>query len=181
MRVGIVVAGIVLVIVGAVLLFVPVVAQGSHTLDQSSANSFYLFSVSGFSITGSIPVSISWSSPSTVVMIAAACSATCDTGNLAGLSLATGTGTSGTLTVNQPNGGEVVVGFEPTSGGSSNATATVNVTTALTTVGSILLIVGILILIVGVVLRSKSKMAPMAPPPMSPDTGSMGQAPPPSN
>lgn len=59
MRMAIVVVGIVLLLIGAVLLFVPVVNQQSQTVNTASATPFDEFSVSGFSITGSIPVSIS--------------------------------------------------------------------------------------------------------------------------
>ena len=159
MRMGIVVVGIVLLVIGAVLLFIPISGQGTQTVSGSAPSAF---SVSGFSITGSIPVKMAWTSSSTITIAAVACSGTC--GSLATLSgLAIQTGTSGTITLNQPDGGQVLIGIFNSSG-SGGGSAQVTITTALTTVGSILLIVGILILIVGVVLKSKSKA--MAAPPM---------------
>ena len=165
MRGGIVIVGIVLIVIGAVLLFVPVAGQGSQTVNSGSSTPFEVISVSGFSITGSIPVSISWTSTGPAEVVAASCTASCDTSGgvsaLAGVVIQSGT--SGSFTIGQPNGGEVVYGVIST-GGSSSVNATFSVTTALTTVGSVLLIVGIVILIIGAVLRSKSKMAAMPPP-----------------
>ena len=164
MRGGIVVVGIVLIVIGAVLLFVPVAGQGSQTVNSGSSTPFELASVSGFSITGSIPISISWTSSGPAEVVAATCSATCDTSGgvsaLGGVVLQTGT--SGSFTINQPNGGELVYGVVST-GGSSPVNATFTLTTALSTVGSALLIVGIVVLIIGAVLRSKSRMAAMPP------------------
>jgi uncharacterized membrane protein len=174
MRAGVVVVGIVLVVIGAVLMFVPVVGQGSQKVDSSSSTPYDVFSVSGFSLTGSIPVSVAWTSTAAVTIVAAACSASCNTGDVSGISgLTEQTGTSGSFTLNQPDGGEVLVGVV-SSGSGSPATATFSITTALTTVGSILLVLGIVILIVGVVLRSKSKAASM--PPAEP-AGQMADAP----
>ncbi|HYK93612.1 MAG TPA: hypothetical protein VEY07_06180 [Thermoplasmata archaeon] len=161
MRAGIVVVGIVLAIIGAVLLFVPVSSQAAQKIDESGA----AVQVGGFSITGSIPVAVSWTSTEPVTFYAAACSGSCATGSIASLSGVTiQVGTSGTFTINQPSGGQIAFGFIPQNVSSTSATATVNMTTALTTVGSIVLIVGILILIVGLVLRSKSKASAMPPP-----------------
>ncbi|MFI5414458.1 MAG: hypothetical protein ACHQ16_02170, partial [Candidatus Lutacidiplasmatales archaeon] len=179
---GIVVAGIVLLVIGAVLLFVPLVPQADQTIRSNSSLPVAAFSVSGFSVTGSIPVSVSWTANASVTVIAAA-GGTVANANISSVSgLVTQTGTSGSFTLSQPDGGEVVLGVFGGSafgGSGSNATVTFHVTTALTTVGSILLIVGILILIVGLVLKSKSaKMAAPAasqwtPPPPQPAGGEM--------
>lgn len=162
MRIGIVVAGVVVIVIGAVLLFVPVVNQGTQTVTVTAPE---VFQVSGFSITGGIPVSISWTSSVSVEVLAAACSSSCNTGSINSLSgLVLQSGTSGSFTLNQPNGGEVVLGVVTTGGTSGSATFTIK--TALTTVGSILLILGIIILIVGAVLRSRPKATAMPPAPM---------------
>ncbi|MCI4355716.1 MAG: hypothetical protein L3K18_01045 [Thermoplasmata archaeon] len=186
---GIVVVGIVLLVIGAVLLFVPLVPQPDQTVKSNSSLPFDLFSVSGFSVTGSIPVAVSWTSNGTVTVVAAAGSSEAQyTGASGGVSgLVTQTGTSGSFSLNQPDGGEVVLGVLSGSafgGSSSNATVAFHVTVAQTTVGSLLLIVGIVILIVGIVLKSKSaKMAAPAanqwtPPPSPPASGDMPPTPP---
>jgi hypothetical protein len=184
---GIVVAGIVLLVIGAVLLFVPLVPQADQTIKSNSSLPVSVFSVSGFSITGSIPVSVSWTSNASVIVVGAA-GGNIANSNISSVSgIVTQTGTSGSFTLNQPDGGEVVLGVLGGSGfggSGSNATVTFHVSTALTTVGSILLIVGILILIVGLVLKSKSaKMATPAagqwtPPPTPPAGGEMPPTPP---
>ena len=164
MRIGIVVAGVVLIVIGAVLLFVPITDQGTQTVTSSAPE---VLQVSGFSITGSIPVSISWTSSSAVEVLAAACSSSCDTGNINAISgLTIQSGTSGSFTLNQPNGGEIVLGVITTGGSSASATFTVK--TALSLVGTILLLVGIVILIVGAVLRSRPKAEAMPPAPVEP-------------
>ena len=161
MRAGIVVVGIVLLLIGAVLLFVPVSSQAAQNINESGAT----VQVGGFSITGNIPVAVSWTSSEPVTFYAAACTGTCASGSITSLSgLKIQNGTSGSFMINQPNGGQIAFGFVPTNISSTSATATVNMTTALTTVGSVLLIVGILILIAGAVMRSKSKMVAMPPP-----------------
>jgi hypothetical protein len=156
-----------LLLVGAVLLFVPVVDQGSQTVDTSSALPGELVSVSGFSLTGSIPVTVTWTATSAVEVAVASCSGSCESANATGVSgVTTQSGTSGTISLNQPDGGEVaMVAFSTTGGHGANVTF--DVKTALTSVGSILLVVGILLLIVGVVLKSKPKggAAPMSAPP----------------
>jgi len=82
-------------------------------------------------------------------------------------------GTSGSFTLNQPNGGSIAMGVLDFGGSAANVTF--KLTTALTTVGSILVPVGILVLIAGIVLKSKSQKAaaasmasPAPPPPEAP-------------
>lgn len=164
MRMGMVVVGIVLLIVGAALMFVPLSPQPQQTLTQSSTTTPYAFTISGISITGSIPISVSWSSNTSVLLVAVACSGSCSSGNVSALSGATiQTGTSGTFSLNVPTGGTVEIAVGTITGGASSTT--LNVKTALTTVGTIVLIVGILLLIVGLVLKGRPK--PMAQPPMA--------------
>lgn len=159
MRLGIVVTGLVILVIGAVLMFVPLVPQASQTTTGSAP--FAVLSVSGFSITGSIPVAISWSAPTTVIVAAAACShCSSNVSTVSGVILQTGT--SGSFTLDQPNGGEIAFAAVNSTGGPS-PTVTYKITTALSTVGSVLLIVGIIVLIIGVVLKSKkAKMAAAA-------------------
>jgi uncharacterized membrane protein len=173
------VVGVVLVLIGAVLLFIPVEDQGSQTVDTSSTLPGELVSVSGFSLTGSIPVSIDWTATSAVVVAAVACSGNCESSNASTLSgVTTQTGTSGTITLNQPDGGEVGMIALPASGG-HEANVTFDIKTALTSVGSILIVLGIVLLIVGVVLQGKPKAgaAPVAPA-YAPDGGTMDPPPP---
>lgn len=173
MRIGMVVVGVVVLIIGAALMFVPLSPQPSQTLTQTSESTPYAFTISGISLTGSIPISVSWTSNTTITLLAVACSGTC--GNLSTLSGVTlQTGTSGSFSLSVPTGGTVEIGTI-TTGGTPSST-TVNVTTALTTVGTILLVVGILLLIVGLVLKRKPKG--MAQPPAMPAQDSQPMAPP---
>lgn len=182
MRTGVVIVGVVLAIIGAALLFVPVVPQTSETVQSNSATPFYEGSVAGFSLTGSIPVSVTWTANTTVEMIAAA--ASCSGTNCANASQISGatiqSGTSGSFTLNQPDGGSIFMGIAPTGGGPANATF--KITTALTTVGSVLVIVGILVLIVGAVLKRRTMAMPQAPAqPVQPAAPGTPPTPPPSS
>jgi len=160
------VVGIVLLIVGAALLFEPVVPQANETISSKSSLPYVAESVSGYSLTGSIVVHVSWTAPSTVTVLAGACTASCN-GASDVSSLTTQSGTSGSFTLNQPNGGEFLIGaingtFTSGSAGSP-ANATFTISTALATVGTLLIVVGIIVFIAGVVLRSdKARAAAMA-------------------
>ena len=166
MRLGILVAGIVLVIIGAALTFVPVVPQGSQTVRSNSTAPYYAGSISGFSLTGSIPVSVSWTASSDVEIVAVA--ASCDGAGCSNATQISGatlqSGTSGSFTLDQPDGGSIIMGVVSTPGGSS-ANATFKITTAVTTVGAILAIVGIILVIVGAVVRKGRKATTVAPAP----------------
>jgi uncharacterized membrane protein len=164
MRPVIVVVGIVLLIVGAVLLFEPVVPQANQTITSQSSPPVDIESVSGYSLTGSIAVHIAWTSVAPVTVVAATCSANCNYNSSAsGVTLQSGT--SGSFTLNQPNGGEIAFGaINLTSGKGGNATFTIS--TALATVGTLLIVVGILLVIAGVILKSdkaRSAVQPASP------------------
>ena len=185
MRVGILVVGVVVAIIGAVLLFVPLTPQSNQTTSTSSSTPFELLSVSGYSITGSIPVGVSWTATSSVIVVGAACTAVCSSANLSSITgITTQSGTAGSFTLNQPNGGQVILGVVVVQGppsGNAPATVTFKVTTGQATVGTALLVVGIIVLILGAVLRPRKAniAAAVAPnPSASPATPAMGGAPP---
>ncbi len=163
MRIGFVVVGVVLIILAAVLMFVPIVTVASQTITPTQP---YEANVTGYSITGSIPGSISWSSSSDVEIDVATCSSVSSANACSGSvnALTPQNGTSGTFTFNVPTGGAVAVALV----GAGSASITVKL--AQSTVGLILLVVGILLLLIGLVLkRSGSKTAPvMAEPAQTP-------------
>jgi uncharacterized membrane protein len=157
MRKGLVVVGVVLLIIGVALLFVPLVPQSDETVSSTSDAPFYAASVGGFSLTGTIPIAVSWTSTAATEVVAGACGGTCqNTSDVTGI--VTESGTSGSFTLNQPNGGSIAMGEVDLSGTAANVTF--HITTALSTVGTILLVIGILVLIIGVVTGRKPK--PMA-------------------
>ena len=163
MRKILVAIGLVLVILGAVLIFVPIVQASNQTVSESSP---YVANLTGISITGTIPGTISWSSNVQVTFIAASCTSVSFSGNLLspcpGFSIiGNQNGTSGSMTFNVKSGSTLFAGI--VSGG-SGAQAAVTVTVALTKIGTVLLIVGVIVLLLGVVLKSKAPKAPTAPP-----------------
>ncbi|MCI4338975.1 MAG: hypothetical protein L3J68_01405 [Thermoplasmata archaeon] len=178
MRAGLVVVGIVLAIIGAALLFVPVLPQSNETATSSSSTPYYAGSVSGFSLTGSIVVAVSWSTGgnTSVNVIAATCGGSCD--NASDVSgITSQNGTSGSFTLSQPNGGSIVMGV--IYSGETPVTVTFKITTTLSTVGTLLIVLGIILLILGVVLGRKSKAAtPPTPQPVNPAMGPGGAPPP---
>jgi hypothetical protein len=156
MRPVIVVVGIVLLIVGAVLMVEPVVPQSNQSISKNSTLPYVIESVSGYSLTGSIAVHVSWTSPTTVTVVGGACTSTCNS-NSSASDLTLQSGTSGSFTLNQPNGGEILIGAingSSFSSGSGAANATFVITTAFATVGTLLVVVGILLVIAGLVMKS---------------------------
>jgi uncharacterized membrane protein len=172
-RITWVVVGVVVLVIGVVLQFVPVASQGSETVVGGSDAPYWAGSVSGVSLTGSIPVSVAWSSSTAVTVLAGVASGGCSSPTSVS-GVASQSGTSGTFTLNQPDGGCLLLESGPGTGGSSvNVTFTIK--TALTTVGSAMIIFGVILVIVGLVLRRKSAKAP-APP----NAPSSSTAPPPT-
>ncbi|MCI4336109.1 MAG: hypothetical protein L3K17_02800 [Thermoplasmata archaeon] len=166
MRILIVVIGVVLMVVGAIFLVIPVVSQSpAHLQAAGNKLAFQSFQVSGFSVLYQQPVSGSWSSNTSVLFELIVCTAACNTNTSISQTLVQ-TGTSGNFTVDVPQGDIVSVAIEGASGGP--ATATVNVSTALTPLGSGLLIAGIAIILIGFVLRRKRRVVPRPAPRVQP-------------
>lgn len=162
MRAGIVVAGVVVLVIGLVLAFVPLVNQGSTHVGQFQS---LAEGPSGFSITGSIPVSITWSaatSGSLSVAVSSCSPSSASAGTCNGpYTWHNQSGTSGSESFSIPDGGSAIFAFSSLGG------ASVTMTTALSTIGAILLVIGIIVLIVGLVLRRKQPK-PSAVPPAAP-------------
>ncbi len=157
MRIGFVIVGAIVVIVGIALLYVPVSPQGSKTVSVLPELPNYLVvNESGASLTEKIPVSVTWTATTEVTVIAGACTSHCT--NFSDLSDVTlETGTSGSFMVEQPVGGSVFMGAN--TSGAPSGSVTFKITAALTTVGSLLVIVGLLILVAGAFLR-RTKASP---------------------
>ncbi len=71
--------GAVLLIVGAVLLFVPVVSSGPHTVtppDLATQDRWYFVedNVTGFTVTGNVPLTLDWSASAMLYLDYAICS-----------------------------------------------------------------------------------------------------------
>ncbi len=152
-------AGVVLLVIGLVLSFVPLVNQGSTQLGQYVEDAA---GPSGYSITGSIPMSISWTSSNSGELAVGVSS--CSVSQVQASSCSASTtwhnqsGTSGSESFSVPDGGSVTFVFSAAGGGS------ITLTTALTTIGLIVIVLGILVLIAGLVLKRKQpKAPPMAP------------------
>jgi uncharacterized membrane protein len=164
MRAGIVVVGILLIIIGAVLMFVPLLSSASVNLSSSQPEQEV--NVSGFSITGGIPATLSWTSNQPVNVSVATCSSVAGNGTCKGTVslLSAENGTSGSFSFNVPAGGGIGVGMV----GGDAATASVTIKLAQTTVGLIVLVIGVILFLVGAAVRRKVPPPPPPPPPAAP-------------
>lgn len=159
MRWTLVMVGLVLIVIGGVLLFVPVVPQNDQKESvQFLTGAAYVENVSGYSITSSIPVAVSWSSNSStkVLVGAGTCSSSCSDRRIPG-PVTWENATGGSFTLNPPNGGGielVVLGWYGPS------TVTFKITSALGTAPTALIVVGAALLVLGFVLRAKGEAAP---------------------
>ncbi len=165
MRTGMVAVGIVLLVLGAVLAFVPLLQAGSQDVSESTPWGFNV--TAAFSITGTVPLTISYSSSQSVNILVGTCdsisyssgSPQCTNPTVSGQN-----GSSGTFNINVKPGGAVVVGIL------GAGTASVTVKEAQTPLGDILLILGIVVLLVGLVMRRRPSPAPMAAPTAPPSS-----------
>jgi len=158
-----VVLGVVLLVAGAVLLFVPVVPQGSHTetiaIDSANRGWYQLTeNISGVSVTGGIPVSVSWTSSGEVYVDAAGCSHYCDNVSQVANYMQVEAGLSGSISLTQPNGGSIFLAWAQQSEPPTSINFTYSITTGLTVVGPVLLIAGSISLILGIAMRSKDEI-----------------------
>ncbi len=165
MRGGVVAFGVVLIVVGAVLAFVPILQAGSEVVTSDTAWAFD--ATASFSITGTIPLSISYTSNQSVNLYVESCTGGI-TQSPGGMPECTGgtvvsflNGSSGAISFDEKVGGGVIVGLV------SPGSATVVVKEAQTPIGDILLILGALFLLVGLVLP-KRRPVPATPPPNAP-------------
>ena len=176
MRAGLVVVGVILLILGAVFWFVPLIPSSDNfsasTSDCSTApNCTFAYNI--YTASPLIPTyaKLTWSSPEVVTFVAVTCTksvtsdqldsantsaevqAACGTNSTVGNT----TGTSGSYSFTIPAGGSLV--FLAVTGSSTPPTVTSTLTGTEPFLGLILLILGILLLILGVALKSKRQKA----------------------
>jgi uncharacterized membrane protein len=168
MRASLLIVGAILVVIGLVLAFVPLIQSISQdTVANTTTESVfqgYAWNITGFAITGSIPITISWTASGPVKTELVICSG----GGFNGYFYCAGTpswpsnqsGTSGTASFSAPSGSSLLFAMY-----SQNATTGhVNGELAESTIGLIIVIVGIILLIVGVVLKGKHTSHVTTPP-----------------
>lgn len=160
MRAGLVVVGVVVLIVGAALLFVPILPQANATVTYERAG--YEANITGFSLTGSIAGTLAWNANQTVEFVFVSCpTGPCSSG---ASTIETQNGTSGSISFSVPSGGEVGARIVA---GPPGASATVKLTLSEPTWGSILVVAGVVILLAGLLLRRKPSPAPVGASPSS--------------
>jgi len=163
MRIGFVVLGVVLTLLGAVLMFIPLVTVSSQNI---SSNELYTANVTGYSITGTVAGTLTWSTNASTTFTFRTCSVAA-TPTLNGYTCpgtqtnSSESGTSGTFTFSARSGGEIVAYFDAGTG----TTGSVSVKLAQETIGLIVLVLGVLLLLLGLVLKRPGKPVPPAPSP----------------
>ena len=161
------VLGALLVLVGSVLLFVPVVPSGPHTVTPpvlETQERWYWTEVNltTYSITGSIPFSLVWSATAEVYLDYAICPGprTNFTGFFNGSSSVdgcqeayglTGSTPASTVSWSMPLGGSVVLAWALTSFGPNNVSISYTTYTGVTYLGAFVVVVGAGAMALGVI------------------------------
>lgn len=156
--------GIVLILIGIVLSYVPVVPEGTHTATVTGSSSaglgsfWYQFSenVSGYSVTGVIPVTISWTASAATDADAAACFGYChDVTQVESFMKTEGEGTGGSFSLLQPNGGSIFLALIQQTTPPASDNVSFSITAVLTVAGPLFLTSGTIAIILGGVLQRK--------------------------
>jgi len=163
--------GVVILLVGVALLYVPVVPQftSTQTVSLQSQNRgwyFLLENVSGYSITGVVPVLVSFTSSALVDVEFATCTDVCHNftqlqqgQRVAGtnqIGILVGV-TGGSISLNQPNGGSIWVAWGQQTTTPTSVNITYSVTTGLTVAGPLLLTAGSAVLVSGILLLMRQR------------------------
>jgi hypothetical protein len=172
--------GAVLLVVGGVLWFVPVVPDGPHTvtppvLETSQRWYWVEDNVTGFSVTGTVPFSLEWSSSAELYLDYAICpspqSDFTDFFNSSfrihgcsefyGLQGSSSEYPGGALSAGVPSGGSVVLAWALETYGPHNVSITYTFWTGLTVAGLALLILGPISIGLGVIalMRARRRQA----------------------
>jgi hypothetical protein len=172
MRPLILIVGIIIIIGGVVLLEEPLSQSGSKTITPTTPAHFHI--TERVPIQSSQPVTLSWSSNTSVNLVLLTCSSINTSApewmQCAGGSNLTETGSSGSATTNVPVGGYLwVVVLGP-----STESASVHVTTTLSTEAIGLFGLGALVVIVGLLLRRGKKPVAAAEVPETPPAAPTG-------
>jgi hypothetical protein len=159
MRPVILLVGIIIIVAGVVLLEVPFLQSSAKTVTATTPAHFHV--TERVQVLASQPVSVSWSSNTSVTLVLRTCSSinlSANTwGQCTGGSNLTETGTSGSVATNVPVGGYLWAVVLPTGGAGTNRSASVSVATGLPTEALGLWGLGGLIVIVGLLLRGRKK------------------------
>lgn len=160
MRAGIAVVGIVLLVIGAVLWYLPLpgtstgqtqVAAGQGETVQATAPLALL--------TPQVTLTVTWTASTSAAIRVYSCGSDSSCGSPSSTAIASGSGTSGTLTFTADKGSYYII--------VPDHTATINVQPTVPILGGalglVLLVIGIILLLVGLVARKKQPKAEPAP------------------
>ena len=192
------VVGLILLILGVVLLFIPIL-PGNTTFSAISPTqcgtqatcqvSYNVYDASP-SLTGGSSAKFTWSAPSTIFFYAVTCThavsgsqlssatTTAQFNSVCGTSdvIANTSGTGGSYSFTIPSGGSFV--FFGLSGGTSSITGSATLTATEPILGLVILVIGLILLLVGAATTSKKKKAAQAAPPQPWGAPGAGGAPP---
>lgn len=166
----VIVLGIALILSGAILIFVPVVPQASHAeilkFPPGNYDYFLRENISGFSVTGFIPVDIPWNSNGSMDVVAAACVHYCSNqSQLPSSSIVYETLVNASAVfLWVPNGGSIFVAWYQQTDHPPSSSLSYTVWTGLTPAGPILLVSGSAGVVLGISFR---RVDAAKPPPTS--------------
>ena len=161
-------------VLGGIIAFVPLFPQPSSQLTGAAPDSGYNVS-SAFSLTGRVPVQVTWTSNVPVQIAILTCSSVklnLSSNSLASIcqdfTLVVQNGTSGSMVLQVKPGGTVLIGLgssppsqsTPSNGSFATRTATINVRLAQPMLGTLLLVVGGPVLVAGALMRQPRRMRP---------------------
>lgn len=176
-----------LLISGGVLLFVPAVPDGPHSVTPSvleTQQRWYWVeqNVTGFTVTGSIPFTLDWSSSAELYLDYAICSkpqsnlSNFFTGGQSPAGCNEFYGLQGSAPQSNawsvPPGGSVVLAWALLQFGPHNVSITYTIWTGLTTAGPVLLTLGLIAVVLGVITL-KGALKPERPEPRPPGPPSL--------
>lgn len=141
------VVGAVLLLAGAGFALVPILPAATQTIDTFDPWEFNV--TAAFSFTGTIPLSITWTSPDNASVELATCGSIAADEQCVDGTYANETGTGGTFTLAAKVNG--AVGVFLTAG----TTASVTVKEAQPTIGDLLVVAGVALVVAGLVLRRR--------------------------
>jgi uncharacterized membrane protein len=177
-RAGFLIAGAIVIVLGLVLAFVPLLPAVSQSIPantpRSTALQGYEWNITGFSFTGKFALSLSWTSNQAVRTLIEVCSNGGFNGYFVCVGGGTpswpgnGSGTSGSDSFSVVTNTTVLIAMYGANGSQGYVTGHA----ADSNVGLILLVVGIILLILGIVLKRKKKAEAVPPPaePVKPST-----------
>ncbi|MCI4351083.1 MAG: hypothetical protein L3K15_06185 [Thermoplasmata archaeon] len=176
MRIGLVIVGIAIVLLGLVPLFEPIVPLQSQSVTSANPDIFTVAAV--VSPTGNVQLTVTWSSTTSTTFAVYTCTSVnlpasnVSTACQGPMTIGSETGTSGTFHFPVKLGSSVIAGIFSQKPG----TASVTVTGSSPLLATVLLVVGLVLVLIGGILKKKAATQSEPPTPTGESPTSTGRA-----